>query len=144
MSAERVQALLKIIDDHLHAVQKVYPVLSGLVSVVGGTGAWAEGAKAQVVPASTITKAFDITGVNVGSGSANTNYELVLYVGAAGAEIEVACIPFTITAATNTGTFPCSTPILAANERISAALRSLTGTPDTATIKITYQEHDLS
>jgi len=145
--SHRTQALVKIIDQHLHAVDKCYPVAATPVTLTAdssGTG-WLEGAKTEIVPVNTITQAFDITGVFVTASLAD-DYEVVIYVGAAGSEIEVARVAFSQTAAVDSFHLPCSTPVLAANERISGSVVSKTNSaisPQSAYVKLQFHEHDL-
>jgi len=141
----RTQALTHVIEQHLHAVDKCYPVAAAPVTVTAdasGTG-WLESPKIEVVPASTITEAYDITSLWVTADTAD-DYEIILYVGGTGAEIEIARVAYTQTAAVNSAHIPCSTPILAANERISAAVANSLNGGETVDLKIQYHTHDVS
>jgi hypothetical protein len=140
----RLQALLHVIEQHVHAVDKVYPVAADPVTLTADSSAtgWLEGAKTEVVPASTITEAFDITGMWVTADTAD-DYEIVIYVGAAGSEIEIARVAYTQTSATNSSHIPCSTPICAADERISASVVSASNGGEEVYLKLQYHEHDL-
>ena len=120
-----------------NARQSVYPTLADGITVTGGA-AWTLGNFATIAAANAITSAFTIKGVNIASASANDTYELVLYSGALGAEVEIGRTRFTRVSNTyqiGFSSIPC-TP-LAANTRISAKVASSTG-GDNCTISILY------
>lgn len=129
-------------DEHQHSVCKVYPTLANGVVVTGAAGAWALGAFVVIVPTNTITDAFDIHHINVAAYNSNDTFELVLYSGANGAEVECGRVRFTRT--TNVGSpahVPMQTPIIAANSQIKAKIASQNGTSNTATISIMYHTY---
>jgi len=133
---------IETIYDHAHHVCKVYPTLANGKLITGGTPAWALGAFAVVVPANTIPNPFDIHFVNIEAYSASDSFELVMYAGADGAEVEVGRTRFT--RITNVGAPPLiyfSTPIIPANAQIKAKVASETGNNDTVTISINYNEY---
>lgn len=144
MSGYRTQALMRVLTQHLHGVTKVYPVADDPVTVTddSSTTGWLEGAKVEVVPVDTITEAFDVTGLWVTADTAD-DHEIILYVGVAGSEIEIARVAFSPTAAVDSAHIPCSTPVCAANERISAAINSASNAGESLYIKLQYHEHDL-
>lgn len=131
--AARTETLL----DHVHHQSYVYPTLANGVTITGGA-AWTLGNFTEIVPASTITSDFDIHHVSIEAISANDVYELVLYKGALASEVEIGRVRFTKNAALDaTLNVPMQTPIVDANERISAKIASATGS-DTATISLFY------
>jgi hypothetical protein len=129
----------EILLDHIHKEQKVYPTLADGVTVTGGEAAWTLGDYAVVVPASTITSAFDIHWVNIEATSVADEYELVLYSGSDGNEVEIGRCRFTRTSNLDAvNGVPMQTPVTVANAQIKAKLASDTGGSDTATISVCY------
>jgi hypothetical protein len=135
-------SLLETINEHIHSQVRCYPTLANGIVVTGAVAAWTLGAFAVVVPAGTITQDFDIHHINVAAYNANDTFELVLYKGADGAEVEIGRVRFTRT--TNVGApphVPFQTAIIAANSQIKAKIASLNGTSNTATISIMYHHY---
>jgi hypothetical protein len=127
---------------HIHSAQKVYPTLAAGVTLTGGAGAWELGAKTEIVPISTITAPFDIHYINPGAASATDTYELVLYKGAEGAEIEIGrCRIVRAAAQSGTAPTPMMTELLLSNARISAAIATSGGGSDTIAISIFYHTY---
>lgn len=143
MAAERTQALMHILDQRLNNVFRTYPLLAAPVTVTGGVGGWALGAKAEIVPVDTITKPFTIVDIVICNVSADDCYAGQIYTGLAGAEVVVAEFAFSrenvFTASLQETVF---SPIIAANERISIDLASSSGGGDTADFKVQYVEYD--
>jgi len=111
------------------SAQKVYPTQAASVQVRSSASAWVLGTKAELVPASTITSAFTITGIDTTALFEATTYEIVLYSGAIGSEVEIGRVRFTngVIGANINGhgeQLEVSTPILPANTRISVAMAS--------------------
>jgi hypothetical protein len=132
----------EIFNDHFHSVAKVYPTLANGVVVTGAAGAWALGAFAVIVPANTITDDFDIHHLNIAAFNANDTFELVLYSGANGAEVEIGRCRFT--RLSNVGAsphIPMQTPIIPANTQIKAKIASQAGTSNFATVSIMYHTY---
>lgn len=130
------------LDEHVHSPSKVYPTLANGVTVTGGVAAWALGNFAVVVPANAITSDFDIHHINVAAYNANDTFELVLYSGADGSEVEMGRVRFTRTS--NVGAtphIPFISDIVAANTQIKAKIASQAGTSNTATISIMYHTY---
>jgi hypothetical protein len=133
---------IDLLSDHAHSAQKVYPTLVNGTTITGGAGAWALGSFVQVVPVNTVTLPFDIHFVNVGDVSATDTYELVLYSGLGGSEVEIGRCRFSRTSAANTvSPTPMQTPIQPANTRISAKIASSSGGADTAVISLFYHHY---
>jgi hypothetical protein len=131
-----------VLEKHIHSSAKVYPTLANGVTVTGAAGAWALGAFAVLVPANAITNDFDIHHINVAAYNANDTFELVIYSGANGAEVEIGRCRFT--RLTNVGAsphIPMQTPIIPANTQIKAKIASQAGTSNTATISIQYHTY---
>lgn len=137
---ESASDMIKVTEEHFHSVSKTYPTLASAVTVTGGAGAWALGSFAEIVPASTITKDFDIHFLNVEAGSADDEYELVLYQ----STTEIARVRFKVDTSVFGGALPAipiQTPIIPKNSQIQAKVASSGGGADTVDISIHYHEY---
>lgn len=128
---------LDILEEHVHSEQNVYPTLADPVTLTAGAGAWTLGNYAEVVPASTITKMFDIHGLDISAPSANEDYEIYLYAGTT----FIGSVSFTRTNNfVNSIHVPMTTPKIAANSQIQAKLADGTGEL-TCKVKIYYHTY---
>lgn len=130
----------EVLEEHIHSISKVYPTGEAGVTVTASATAWTLGSFAEIIPASTVGESFDIHFIDVEGISADATYELALY----GGETEIGRIRFTaatIANATFFTSFPCQTPLLAANTQIQAKLMSSTAVADTMTISLFYHEY---
>jgi hypothetical protein len=128
--------------EHAHTPQLIYPPTAGSVTITAAAGAWTHGGIVQVVPASTINSDFDIHWVLISALSANAEYEIILYSGAAAAEVEIGrCGAARNAVQSQEGNAPMMTALQPAGTRISASLASDTGVADTADIKLYYHEY---
>jgi hypothetical protein len=110
-------------DKHSHSPAKVYPTLAAGNTVTKSATPWTLGVFAVIVPANTITLAFDIHGINYDNIADNGIYEIVLYSGADGAEVEIGRTRFTRTSAGNRDSESLfHSNIVAANSQIKAKL----------------------
>ncbi len=125
----------QIIDDHFHAIQRVYPELANSIQVAGGVGVWELGALTTLMPANTVVDhRFDIHWIVICAVSANDEYELILYANTT----QIGRVGFTRTDkkdVTDGAPFQC--PILDSEVRIRARLASAGG-GDTANFKLLY------
>ena len=128
---------------HVHNSAKCYPTLADGVVITGGAGAWQLGNFVELIPASTITVNFDIHWINFEAASVNDVYELVLYKGTLGNEIEIGRIR-TVRDSVQSGItdVPIQIPEQDANTRISAKVASKSGGGDTVTISVYYHEYN--
>lgn len=116
-----------MIHEHIHARSNVYPTLAAGVTITAGA-AWTLGNYAVIVPANTITQPFDIHYMNIGSASANDTYEIVLYSGADGSEVEIGRVRFTRNSTQySPPLIPITTDIVAKNSQIKAKIASSAG-----------------
>lgn len=138
-----IDPIIDEIDEHNHSIAKVYPSLSAGVTVTGGAGAWALGAFVEIIPANVVTLPFDIHFINIEAVSDNTTYELIIYKGLAGAEVEVGRTKFTRLSVTtaNISSQPFMTPLIESNSRISAKVATLNGGADTTVISLGYHTY---
>lgn len=124
---------------HVHQQARVYPTLADGVVITGGAGAWQLGSFVELVPLNAITSAFDIHYVNFEGASATDTYELVLYKGTEGNEVEIGRVRSDRQSATSGITnVPIQIPAQDANQRISAKVASKSGGGDTVTISVYY------
>lgn len=126
---------------HIHRPAKCYPTLANGITINGGASAWQLGSFVEIIPANTITSAYDIHWVCVESVSATDTYELVLYSGSVGNEIEIGRVRTARESATAGATdVPIQIPPQSANTRISAKLASQSG-GDNMIISIYYHQY---
>ena len=124
---------------HVHQPAKVYPTLAAGVTATADNAAWTLGAKAEISPVNTINTSFDIHWINVEAASANDTYEIVLYKGGAGAEVEIGRVrTYKTSTISGANSVPIQIPAQDANARISAAIASSSGGGDTLTLSLMY------
>jgi hypothetical protein len=129
----------EILKEHIHGTQTCYPSASGPVTLTSGVGAWTEGTKTQIIPASTITLPFDIHHIVISEPSANDDYEVAIYYGAG--DTLAACIPFTRAGVWDQSQqISIMTPIIPKNSVVKASLKDGAG-ENTAKIKLVYHEY---
>ena len=110
-------------DAHAHSACMVYPSMSAGVNVTKNAAAWTLGAFAVIIPSNTISDSFDIHGINFDSVATNGIYEVVLYSGPDGSEVEICRTRITRTASSDIELEAAvQTPINAANSQIKAKL----------------------
>ena len=130
------------IYQHIHKPAKCYPTLANGITIAGSATAWTLGNFVEVVPVNAIAVMYDIHWINFESASANDVYELVLYSGLVGAEIEIGRIrTFRQSVTSGANNVPIQIPALMPNTRISAKLASSSG-GDNVTISVFYHEYD--
>lgn len=141
-SNETILGYNRSIYQHIHKPAKCYPSLANGKVITGSATAWTLGNFIEVIPANTITSVYDIHWINFENASANDIYELVLYKGLAGSEIEIGRIrTHKDSNQTGTSNVPIQIPALMPNTRISAKLASSSG-GDNVTISVFYHEYD--
>jgi len=135
--------LTEILEDHAHGSSKVYPTMADGVVVIGGVAPWTvEDDTTEVIPSGVTTDYFDIHYVNVEAVSASDVYELVLFAGAIGSEVEISRMR-TVRTSTPSGvsSHPVQGPIQDAGTRISAKVASDGGSAEAMTITVTYHHY---
>lgn len=126
-------------DHHAHSPARVYPTLAAGSPVTKSAVAWTLGAFAVIVPAGTINGEFDIHGLNFDGVPDNGVYEIVLYSGPDGSEVEIGRTRFTRTGAGDIELeVPFMTPINAANSQIKAKLAGSNASATTVPFSIRY------
>lgn len=129
-------------DMHTHAPMWVYPSMADGVLITGALAAWTLGNFAVIIPANTKASIFDIHQIEVEAYNANDLFEIVLYAGADGAEVEIA--RKRIKRLTNVGASPSvfiQTPRLPANTQIKAKVATQNGTLNTITISVAGHDY---
>jgi hypothetical protein len=140
-SDKTIMGYVNSLYQHIHNQAKCYPTLANGVIVTGGAGAWALGNFVEVIPANAITSMYDIHFVVFEGASATDIYELVLYRGAIGSEVEIGRIRADReNAQSGVSNSPIQIPALAANTRVSAKVASKSG-GDNVTISIYYHTY---
>jgi len=140
LTANSPYSHIHYMEEHMHAVSKVYPTLAAGVTVTGAAGAWALGNLVEIVPDSTITSLFDIHFISIEDISANGVYELVLYCGAG--DTECGRVRFVQNAVQDSVVaVPFMSQQIAANDRIRAAVASSSGGADTVDIAVFYHTY---
>jgi len=134
---------LYILERHIHSPAKVYPTLAGatVINKVNSSAWGLDALPTEIIPVNTITVPFDIHFMNLESTSANDQYELLLFKGLAGAEIEIARVSFERSTQSVDSSCPCQTELLPANTRISAKLTSLATSARNVSLKLYYHEY---
>jgi hypothetical protein len=131
---------VRIIDEHIHSPQKVYPTGAGGVVVIGAAGAWTLGSFAEIVPTNTIDENFDIHWLNIEAVSAAGQFELVLYA----IEEEIARKRISVMGTPANLIVPCiriQTPLIEANSQIQAKLMNAAGGSESMTISIEWHPY---
>lgn len=137
-----IETKVTTLEHHIHDRARCYPTLSAGKVVNGAAGAWTLGTMTEIVPVNVITDPFDIHYIILEAASATDVYELVLYSGLAGSEVEIARIRTARESATSgVSDIPCMCYVQPANSRISARLASASG-GDNVTISIFYHTYD--
>ena len=135
-SGNSLYSMTHTIEEHLHNAACVYPTLGAGVDVLGGA-AWVLGSFVEIIPASTVTSAFDIHFVNIEALSATDTFEIVLYA----ATTEIGRIRVTKDAnQSGLQSTPIITAIQPPNTQIQAKCASSSGA-DTATISLSYHTY---
>jgi hypothetical protein len=129
-------------DLHDHSVAHVYPTMANGVSVTKNASPWTLGSFAVIIPAGTITNEFDIHGVGFDSVPDNGTFEVVLYAGADGGEVEIGRTRFTRTSPlTIELESPFQTPLVAANSQIKAKLAGSNSSASTVVMSVRYHTY---
>ena len=134
---------LHTLHEHFHSTSNVYPRLANPVLLTKASGAWAAlPTPKEIIPANTVVLTFDLHFALVDTISANGNYTIALYTGAAGAETLITTFAVSRSAVmSQEGSIPIITSLIPANTRISASLSSGNAAQDTLKIKLLYHTY---
>lgn len=123
--------------------RKLYPSLADPITLESTAVAWEIGSKVEIIPASTITKDFVITGINIFSVSSDDVFEVIVYKGLSGSEVELGRVAYSVAVSTaDMFTFiPFQTSVINANERISMAIAGKDTNSSQLRVKLQYFEY---
>ena len=135
-----ISGKLDQLTDHAHNVGEVTPELANPIELTKASGAWAAyPTPTEIIPAGAISDDFDVHWAVISALSANGDYSLQLYQGAALSETVIATIAITRNAVqSQEGAIPVLTPLMSGNTRISAALSSGNAAQDTIEVKLMH------
>lgn len=143
--ANQVELLedIELIEDHLHSKGEIYPRLADPILITAPAVAWAVDAlPTEIIPADTVTDPFDLHWGNVSDISANGWYQILVFSGEAGSEIEIAAQSVTRSAAqSQEGAVPLQDIIVPANTRISVKLASSNAGSNTARLSLSFHRY---
>jgi hypothetical protein len=126
---------------HVHQSAKCYPTLANGVVIAGGVGSWVLGNFVEIVPSNVIIFPYDIHYIVIENASANDVYEIVLYSGTLGNELEIGRVRTKRdSAVAGAPNVPIQIPPQAPNTRISAKVASSTG-GDSVTVSLYYHQY---
>jgi len=118
---------------------KPYPSMVNTTIYTAGVGTWQLGSFVETIPVNTITTDYTITKIQCAAVSAVSSYEVVLYSGLAGSEIEICRTRLAAGTGTNAVlNLDVVTPILPANTRISAKIAYALGGTATLAMSVIY------
>ncbi len=129
--------------EHIHKAAKTIPSGgAGVVVTAGDSEAWDLGSFAVMAATNAIDEDFDIHFVVAEVMSANATYEIVLYAGADGAEVEIGRVRIVrVTNQVRSSHLAIQTPIIPANTQIKVKVMSSTGSTDAVTLSLFYHEY---
>jgi hypothetical protein len=135
-------AYLDRLEDHNHNNQLVYPTLADPPQLISGTGKWTLGNFIELIPANAIAYPFDLHYFNTGIGSLVGTYEVHLFSGTVGSEVNFAKLRFArLSNQTGASPFPIMTPVFPANTRISGKLAVNATTQETLLCSFAYHHY---
>lgn len=139
-SVDTVLGRLKLIEEHLHYIPMVYPLLADPVRLTAGAAAWAAlPTPTEIIPAGVITSDFDIHNLGVSAISAAGDYIIAIFKGAPGAEVLVGYKEASRSAVNaQEGQIRFGSQLIDPNTRISGAISSGNAAADFLDIKIEY------
>ena len=131
-------------DKHNHSVSLVYPTLAAGVQItaVNGATTWTLSDSVEIIPVNTITAPFDIHDIFIEEASADTTYEISLYVGPSDTLIgTIRCTRDSVGGLKLTSNSRIVTPLLAANQWVSARVATPDDNGETITIALLYHTY---
>ena len=126
---------------HTHGASFIYPDKADPVTLTANAASWNDtGSKVEIIPASTITKNFDLHWASITDISENCYGIIDIFAGGAGSEVLIGSVDCTRTSNfSQEGNKPTQIPQQPANTRISARLSS--STTNATTCKIKFYGH---
>ena len=139
-----VKETTEVLNDHIHEGAQLYPEISDPVTITAINTAYnALTSISEIMSGGDAPGVlFDVHWAIISNISANGDYILRLFEGAAGSEVEIATIGFVRNAVqSQEGSIPVQTKRVAASTRISGALSSSNALGDTADVKLMFHEY---
>lgn len=138
---ETIYDYVHTIEEHMHGPQKVWPATANSITLTASdAGAWTHGTKVEII--ASLTDWTDFHWINVSAMSANGEYEIIVYVGAAASEVEIGrSVAVRNAIQSQEGNTAFMTAIQAPGERISASLATSTGAANTCAVKLLGHEY---
>lgn len=139
--SESVIAYLQTGYYHVHGASFVYPKYAAPVTLTSNASAWnTTGALAEVIPANTITKAFDLHWCSVSAISAELDGIIDIYAGPANQEVLIGSIDVVRTTIfSRENALPVQIPQQPANTRISCKFSD--STTQARTVRVKFYGH---
>ena len=143
---ESILAYLQTRYYHVHGASFLYPDKAIPVSLTANAAAWNEiGTIYEVIPANTITKAFDLHWASITSISATLDGVIDIFKGASGSEVKIASVDVSRTSNhSREAAMPVQVPQQSANSRISCRFTSSTTNANTVSVKFYGHVYDTS
>jgi len=127
---------------HLHNKAEVYPNNCIPITLTTSATPNTHGTIVEIVPASTINDVFDIHWVTLSDISANGNYELRLYTGASGSEVELTNKSFFRNSNfIQEGNLSAMSDSILPGTRISASIKGSNAAANTCAIRLEYHTY---
>ena len=133
----------KMLVDHIHGAQYIYPNLAAAVTLASSDVAWSIGdmAYTEVIPEDTVTKDFDLHFVDM-TMDANSLYQVNFYRSDPAEYVFIGSVATTRnTNQVQASAVPIMTPLQEANSRIMAKAASSAAAADEVDIKVFYHEY---
>ena len=126
---------------HVHGASFVYPKYAAPVTLTSNAAAWnTTGTIAEVIPANTITKNFDLHWCSISAISAELDGIIDIYSGAVGEEVLIGSVDVVRTANfAREAAVPVQIPQQPANTRISCKFSD--GTSSSRTVRVKFYGH---
>jgi hypothetical protein len=131
-----------VLEEHAHGQQKLAPSDAAPAVLASAAVAWTQGTIVQLLAAGAETEDYDVHWVTVSNITANADYEIVLYAGGIGAEVEIGRCAVTRNAVqSQEGTVAMLTRIQPGGTRLSASISSSTSGTEGASVKVAYHTY---
>ena len=134
---ETANDLTKILSEHAHGPQYVWPPTASSVTLTATATPWTHGTIVEIIAAAAVADDFDIHWTSLTGLSANAEYEIIVYSGPGASEVEIGRTVATRNAVqSQESNAPMMTGLLPAGTRVSASVASSSGNADTINVKL--------
>ena len=135
------QVRLNDILQEFDAQSKLAPSGAVSLTLTSGGAPWTPGAKVEFIAAGSVALVFHMRSATLSEPTVNAEYEVIVYKGLAGAEVEIARIDFVRTNVQNRSSFVTfSSEQVPAGTRISCAIQDSVG-GSSLNVKLGYHTH---